>query len=377
MIQRSLTVGFDAHTLGKKATGNEAYAAGLISGFAKQQNIDFTLYLSQQNKILESHFNAKQVSNSSIKRLSYDFPLLLATDKPDIVHFQYISPIFCSVPTVLTVHDLSYLHHPECFPLAMRKRLEWLVPRAIANAAHIVTPSQTSKEDVINTYGLHESFVSVVHNGVSDIFAPASEQEQARVRTKFSCQKPYFIIVGALQPRKNLKRVFKAYADAIASGQLDIDMVVVGPQRWNQHCVLDLAKELGISERTNVAGYVDDIDLVALYSAAQFSIYASLFEGFGLPIVESMACGTPVITSNTSCMPEVAGGAALLVDPTDQHSIMESLIELSNSAQLCEQLKQKGLVNSGKYRWDSAAKKMCGIYHSVAQTASLHVPENG
>ena len=151
-----------------------------------------------------------------------------------------------------------------------------------------------------------------------------------------------------------------------------LDMRVVGPKRWKQHSIVDLASKLGISERVRVVGYVDEPDLVALYSGAQFSVYASLFEGFGLPIIESMACGTPVITSNTSCMPEISGGAALLVEPTDTQEIMQAIVELSNNQQLRLELKRKGIVNSEKFCWKNAASQMQDIYRSVAQTQLLH-----
>ena len=374
MVSQNLKVGFDAHTLGKKATGNEVYAEGLIAGYTElqSQEFDFTLYVTAPIPQFEGQFKMQVIANSPVKRLVCDFPFLLGRDKPDVVHFQYISPMFCSVPTVLTVHDLSFLHHPECFPISMRKRLEWLVPRAIKKATHIVTPSHMSKLDIIKNYGLNEDEVSVVYNGVSEIFSPASEQRIENVQSKYGCSKPYLIVVGALQPRKNLKRVLEAYAEAIKSVKVMLDMRVVGPKRWKQHSIVDLASKLGISERVRVVGYVDEPDLVALYSGAQFSVYASLFEGFGLPIIESMACGTPVITSNTSCMPEISGGAALLVEPTDTQEIMQAIVELSNNQQLRLELKRKGIVNSEKFCWKNAASQMQDIYRSVAQTQLLH-----
>lgn len=367
-MSSKITLGFDAHTIGNQATGNEVYAAGLIEGFRRNNFKDLEcVYYVSNSQILQSEANVRSLkTKSSMLRLALTFPYLLRRDQIQIAHFQYIAPLFLKTPFVLTVHDLSYLSHAQYFPYLMRKRLQWMVPLAVKKASHIVTVSESSKNDLIREYGLSEEKVSVVYNGVADIFFPASEIEEQRVREKYDCTTPYFLVVGALQPRKNLRRVIQTYAKLVKNNQIATRLVIAGPRSWKHQSVDELVKKLGIESYVKITGYVPDEDLVALYSAAKFSIYASLFEGFGLPIVESMACGTPVITSNTSSMPEVAADAALLVDPQDDQSIADAILMLDRDMKLREQLKQRGLLNAKRFSWKNAAQRMYEIYKQVA-----------
>lgn len=280
------------------------------------------------------------------------------------------APNFVPPPTrtrrlVLTVHDLAFKRFPESTPLATRRWLTRL-DRALVQAAQVIAVSEATKRDLVELYPVDPGRVTVVPHGVDrDLFRPAPSDEIEGVRRRFGINGPYLFFVGGIEPRKNLPRLVRGFARI--AGEADAVLVVAGASvPWNPEGRAELAQVLaGIPEdlrrRIVFAGYLADRDKVALLSGAEALVFPSLYEGFGLPVLEAMACGTPVLTSNVSALPEVAGDAAILVDPLDEESIADGMKRLLDDRGLRGRLRAAGLARAGGFSWRETARKTAAV----------------
>jgi glycosyltransferase involved in cell wall biosynthesis len=289
----------------------------------------------------------------------------------------FFAPNFLPPPTrtrhlVLTVHDLAFRLFPDSAPMATRERLSSRLGPALQRASRVIAVSEHTRQDLLDSYGVEPDRVSVIPLGVDfDVFRPASEDAVREVRRRFGIDGPYVVTLGAVEPRKGLPSIVRAYA------ALDVDvrptLVHVGPVvAWNPEgweTLRPVLDDLSPSTRRGIVftGYVSDEDKVALLSGAEALIYTSLYEGFGLPIVEAMACGTPVLTSNVSASPETAGGAALLVDPTDEASITAGIERLLTDTSLRERLRVAGIARSREFSWTRTSVKTAEVLHAAAE----------
>jgi glycosyltransferase involved in cell wall biosynthesis len=264
---------------------------------------------------------------------------------------------------VITLHDMAVFPHPEWFSTAYATWKRTLVPRIAKRAKGILTVSEFSKSIISTHLDIDPQKIKVVHNGVNtDRFTPASDAEIKRLREKYDLRSHYLLTLGSLDPRKNFKRTVEAWNQCRQEeGLKDFVLAIAGASNAN-FGDLDVDFDTEVIKRL---GYVDDEDLPALYSGALGFVLPSLFEGFGLPVVEAMACGTPVITSNTTALDEVAGEAALKVDPAKIQSIREGMLELIHSPELQATLTDRGLNRIQKFSWDKAAEN---IYHYLKNT---------
>ncbi len=278
----------------------------------------------------------------------------------------FYSPDFLLPPTrarrtLVTIHDLSYVRVPECFPAPLLRYLARAVPPSIARADLILADAVSTQRDLVEVYGVPLEKVRVLYSGVDARFSPhVAPDAQARVRA-LTRGKPYVLSVSTLQPRKNYARLVEAFGKLISDSRFQISdllLVIAGGRGWLFDEVFQVVARLGLQARVVFPEFVADDDLPALYAGAMLFAYPSLYEGFGLPIVEAMACGAPVITSNASSLPEVAGEAALYFDPRDVEAMADALHRALTDASLRESLRARGFAQARRFSWEQAAREL-------------------
>lgn len=259
------------------------------------------------------------------------------------------------VKSVIALHDLNYLHFPENLPPAARWYYRRYFPAYARNATRLVTVSQYSRNDISGSYGIDPERIDVVYNGVSEVFRPLDEKEKADVKMKYAAGKPYFVFVGALNPRKNLDRLLLAFEKFCRRGQSDAKLLIVGSPMFRSHFFRVGNASEGTEDRIAFLGRLPRQELARVVGGAMSLVLPSTFEGFGIPIIEAMACDVPVITSNTTSMPEVAGDAALLVDPYSVDSISDGLSAMALDPELQAGLIARGRKQRERFSWDKTA----------------------
>ncbi len=373
-------IGIDAHAIGAQQGGNETYISNLIIALAEaDQENRYTLYLAS-NPAAEQWRG--RFPNFEIRLLPPPTPLVrvpvalafeLRRRAVDVLHVQFTAPPFCPVPVVATIHDLAFEHLPETFTRRGKTQLRMTVRRTAQRAARIATVSEFSRQDIIRTYQIAPEKVVVTWNGIEARFTPhsPSDNEGAKqavdVRRRYGISKEFLLAVGSLQPRKNLVRLLRAYS-RLRSTHPDFthQLVIAGRKLWLAEEILaEIARQPWAGD-VIVTGYVPDEELPAFYRAASALVYPSLFEGFGLPPLEAMACGTPVITSNTSSLPEVVGEAALLIDPYSETELAAAMLRIIADQPLRAQLQASGLKRAGLFTWRATAEKTLQLYREAS-----------
>lgn len=259
------------------------------------------------------------------------------------------------VRTVLTVHDVIPLQTPEQVKWIHRIYYQRYLRRFMERADQVLTVSEYTKTSIVETSGISPDKIKVVYNGCRDIFRPVAQEQQSAVRARFSDGKPYFFYTGAIHPRKNIPRLIRAFDRFKAATGAPVQLLLGGRFAWHTGEVTTAYEQSPHKNDVKILGYVDDADLPLLMGSALAITYPSLSEGFGLPVLEAMYCEVPVLTSNTTALPEVAGDAALLVDPADEDALVHGLIQLWQEEALRDSLVAKGRVQRTQFSWDLAA----------------------
>lgn len=259
------------------------------------------------------------------------------------------------VPQVVEFHDLNFEHFPEDMPKIHLWHYKKFFPKFARKAERIVTVSEFSKQDIVKCYGVDPEKIDVAYNGVNEIFAPLTAEQQDQVRAKYSEGHPYFMFVGSLHPRKNLARLFTAFDRFKSRNKNDVKLVIVGEKRWWTEPIQKAFSAMSCKDDVIFTGRLSAEDLHQVTAAAVASVYVSYFEGFGIPILEAFKSDTPVITSNVTSMPEVAGGAALLVDPFNEDDIAEAMAKVLDE-NVRKELIEKGRIRAMDFSWDKAAE---------------------
>lgn len=270
------------------------------------------------------------------------------------------------VPTLAVIHDLNFEHYPADLPLHIRIFYRTMFPRYARKADRLVTVSEFSKNDICEQYGISPAKIDVTYNGVNEAFSPISESEKDASKSRFADGKHYFVFVGSLHPRKNISRLFKAFDAFSKQSNDDIRLVIVGEKYyWNAE-MKSVFETMQFSERVMFSGRLSAGDLKLAVGGALAMVYVPYFEGFGIPILEGFKCGVPVITSNVTSMPEVAGGAALLTDPFSEEAISEALQKITLDEALRKRLVEKGFERVRQFNWHKTAEQ---LWQSVAKLA--------
>ncbi len=364
----------DAHAIGCHLTGNEVYIRNLLNEFAHlDQDSHVVAYISKPNapEFIPKRFETRWVSDNPYKRLAWDMPRHVAHDHPDLLHVQYTGPLGTSVPLVVSIHDVSYLEHPEYFSTFRATQLKLTVKRTAERAAKILTPSEFSKTAIMRHYGIEDERVVVVPNAVSSQFVPMDRnQAQARIQRKLGIPAPFVLTIGDLQPRKNHMGLLHAFEQVIASHpKLPHHLVFAGKETWYSPRLHEAVAKSKVADRIHFTGFVEDEDVVTLYGACDLFVYPSFYEGFGLPILEAMACGRAVACSNATAMPEVAGSAALLFDPKNTEEMAHMICDALLNPDVRTRLELLGPQHAATFSWEKAAAETLNVYYEVAGAA--------
>ena len=270
------------------------------------------------------------------------------------------------VATVVTVHDMSLRLYPQCHPVRRLLLNRPLMHLAIRRASSIVTVSNSARRDLLRLHGVAPDRVAVVHEAASPAFRPIADRPWLEdVRARHALPRQFMLYVGTIEPRKNLSRLMSAFADARKAG-IPHHLVCVGPYGWSSRDLAGHIERLGIQDVVHFTGYVPFEDLPAIYNLGEFFAFPSLYEGFGLPVVEAMACGIPVLTSTTSSLGEIAGDAAETIDPTDTDAIADAIVRLATDADLRRDRAERGLQRARSFSWAQTARDMLAVYQRAA-----------
>ena len=290
-------------------------------------------------------------------------PNLLKRLQIDLAHATFVPPPFMPVDYVFTVHDLSPLLRPEFYDPRVRRKLRFLIRRGIERAKVVLCISETTREHVIQEFKVSEDRLAVAYHGVNPRFSPGStERARQSVRDAFGIDGRYMLFLGKIEARKNVARLLEAFAEFRHSGDEDIKLVLAGRRHWGVNDIDELIEKLKLGESVIETGFVADDMVPELYRAAEFMVFPSLWEGFGLPLLEAMACGTPVITSNVSCLPEIAGAAATQVDPLDTEAIADAMGKVSSDDVLRNSLRERGFSRAREFTWENTAAATLAVY---------------
>lgn len=259
-------------------------------------------------------------------------------------------------PSIPVIHDLNFFHNPQWIEWAPMKYYSYFFPRFIKKAQHIITVSDFSKKDICERFQIEKHNISVVYNGSSEGFVPLNDSKKEEVRKKYAANKQFFLFVGLVHPRKNLLRTIEAFEIFKKKTESEIKLLIVGSTKYMTPDVKKAYDKSKVKNDIYFVGRLPDIELKKVTASALAQVYVSLFEGFGIPILEAMSCETPVITSNTSSMPEVGGNAVLYADPYNIESIADAMIQIFKDDKLRGNLIKKSIEQKNKFNWDKTAE---------------------
>ena len=366
-----MRIGIDASraVVGEK-TGTETYSYHLIRELLRLDSPhDYTLYFNHPppSGTFPSAPNvADRVMPQPRLWTHGRLSLEMATNPPDVLFVPaHVLPLVRPKRTVVTIHDLGYLHYWNTHPFLRRWYLHLATRRDAHDATRVIADSDATKKDLVERYGVAAQKTTVVYPGVDPRFrAPEDPAEAGRTALRYGLEQPYFLFLGTLHPRKNIVGMLRAYASVKERlrGPRPHAFAVVGKAGWRADEIKAEADKSGAC----TLGYVDFEDMPHLIGAATALVLVSFYEGFGLPALEAMACGTPVIVSNTSSLPEVVGDAGLLVDPHNEREIADALVSVAEDSGLREKLRERGLARAREFSWEKAARQVLRILEDAA-----------
>ena len=375
--RRPLLVGVDGTTLKSERSGIGFYTEHLVAGLLALDG-EYQYIVFSNSKVSCDWIPAAWVHMGQgfpIRGIWMQaiLPLLLRQARVDVCHYtNYLAPLLSRCPAIVTIHDMSVTLLPRHSPLKKRLLLRLLIPLVARKAEAIITVSDASRQDIIRVLGVPEQKVHRIYEGVSQTFRPVEDEEEVRrVAERYGLRGRYFIAVGTVEPRKNLVRLARAFSTFLDRTRSDVQLLVVGGRGWRSGPILGEMKGL-LGEALVWPGYAPSADLPCLYTGAMALVYPSLYEGFGLPLLEAMACGTPVISSNASSLREVGGEAALYVAPEDAEEIARAMIRILDEPGLREALRKKGLERAPRFSWEQAALQTRRLYEEVGNARATH-----
>lgn len=365
-----MRIAFDGTTLRPARTGVGYYTEHLLHHLATESADDEIIVISNRPLDTTSPLpsNVRVVSSSShLPRLVWMqaiAPRLLRRLGVDVAHFTNgMVPLAASVPTVVTIHDMSLTMFPRYHPPRRVLLNRPLVDVAARRADAIITVSESAKRDIVRLYGSQSERIHVVHEAAAPSFQPIRAQAVLdRVRHRYDLAKRFVLYVGTIEPRKNLPKLIEGFARRRQSGELSHQLVCAGPYGWLSRDIEDLIDRLKIEQSVRFTGYVPFDDLAALYSLAEMFVFPSLYEGFGLPVIEAMACGTPVITGHVAALAEVGGNAVEQVGHLDAESLGDAMVRLAGNPRRREELTALGLQRAHTFSWQRAARETLKVY---------------
>jgi glycosyltransferase involved in cell wall biosynthesis len=374
VAQGPLRVGIDSHSAEADGEGNATYCRNLIAAlFAAPGDESYALlardpahafYTSLPERDRSAVVGVRQ--GAGLLRVALTLRRAAARQRVDCLHVQYAAPFGWRRPLVVTVHDLGFLHVPESFPAALRVALRVIVPRSVARATAVITDSEFCRQDIAARYRVPLDKVAAVPLGTAPAFHPRPPAETAAVLARYGLENGFLFSLGRLNRRKNLARLLLAYERLRAAGVTGAPLVIGGKPDFGAEDLLARAKLAPRGGGVRFVGLIPDADLPHFYGGAACFVYPSLFEGFGLPLAEAMACGTPVVGADRTALPELVGDAGLLVDPESVDAIAEAVTRVLKDRDLAADLGRRGLERSRRSSWAATARRTLGIYRAAA-----------
>lgn len=372
------TVGINAQLL----TGSQGYRRAGIHNYIGQlllhlapldSEFEFAVYCNSCQDLRESGLKVVSTRwpvDRPVGRILWEqlaWPFSAWRRQLALIHsMAFVTPAAKVAPSVVTVYDLSFIHYPEQFPRSRQVYLAGQTRRSCRSARRVVTISESGRQDVHHFFDVPLARIDVISPGVGERFRLVSANEATAFREKHGLPERYILHVGTLQPRKNIPLLIEAFATLRRD---DVALVLVGGKGWFYEEIFERVSTLGLGRQVLFPGYVSDVELPLWYNAAAALVFPSYYEGFGMPILEAMACGTPVIAAQTSAIPEVAGDAALLFDPQDMTALSECIAAVLDRPEQANAMRQRGFSQAQRFSWRRAAQAMLDVYRkSLAET---------
>ncbi len=375
-----MRIGIDYTAAVRQGAGIGRYTRGLVAALAEHDSENRYVLFSAGGDVpgttWPANFSRRALPLTDRhlailwQRLRLPVPVECFTGRLDLFHSpDFVLPPVRRARMVLTVHDLSFMHYPECSSPPLLAYLMSAVPRSVRRARAILADSESTRRDVVALLGVPAEQVFVIYPGAEPRFAPgpADDEATAAVLARYGIRRPYILSVGTLQPRKNYVRLIQAYTSLRRERRLPHELVIAGGRGWLDQEIDTAIAAAGPEAPVRLVGFAADADLPALYRAADLFAFPSLYEGFGIPILEALGCGTPVVAGNTSSLPEAAGDAALLVDPFDVAGLSAAIWRLLDDSALRNDLRAKGFEQVRRFSWAQAAEQLLAVYTHVAR----------
>ena len=374
-----MRIAIDAHMIGQRETGNERYTRNLIAGLSRvDADNEYTVLVTDARPLrqaveLPPNFAIRIVRpKANLPRLLWTIPEACRRVGAQVVHVSYTAPPIGPCATVVTVHDTAFARFPSFFSLRDRLLLSVTVPMSCRSAARVIAVSEHTKRDLVERYAISQDKIRVVYEAAERRFASeVPARHVVQVRQRYASGRRYVLAVGNIQPRKNLGLLIEAFAIMVSRGVAhgDTALVIAGQKTWGSSATLRTITKCGLGGRVCLPGFVPDGDLPALYRGAEVFAYPSLYEGFGLPPLESMASGTPVVSSNAGALAEVVGDGGVLVAPYDASRWADAIGRLLEDEGHWREMRDRGFRRVARFSWDDTARKTLSVYRSAAETA--------
>jgi len=373
-------IGLNAHLLNLsgnyRSAGINWYIYHLLRNLPRASDLDYTVFTSEPRAHdTLTHLaitRSRLPTHIPIARIVWEQfiqPFEIRRAKLDLLHaLAFAGPRLLEIPWVVTVYDLSFIRYPQSFNTANRVYLTWAVRDAVRRANRVIAISASTKRDLVEMFGVAENKIDVVYCGTDPLFSPEANPAQRRPRMP----EKMILYVGTLEPRKNVAQLIRAFARVKREAHMPHKLVLIGARGW-KHTDVDAAIEQeNIRAEVILPGYVPTEDLPSWYRAADLFVYPTRYEGFGMPALEAMACGTPVVTTNASSLPEVVGDAALQVAPDDLPALADAMTRALTDSTLREQMRARGLAQAKQFSWTRTGNETAAIYRSVLAPGAHH-----
>lgn len=367
-----MRIGIDARLTHYRQAGISRYTIQLVEALARLDPTDHFVLLQSfrapEPLVTHPAFERRSLYTPAHHALEQcTLPLEIRKFALDVLHSpDFLPPFRRNCRSVITIHDLAFLLYPH-FLTKESARYYGQIDEAVRRTDAIIAVSEATKNDIVRLLGVPESRITVVYEAASSVFRPLDRtQAAAHVRERFGVRGDYVLFISTIEPRKNVPTLLKAFHKLLKDYRLDLQLVLAGDKGWLLDEVFQLVTDLGLGDHVLIPGRVSTDDLVQLYNAAQVLVAPSIYEGFGLTPLEAMACGTPVVVSNVSALPEIVGDAGLLVDPYDIEQLAVAMWRAVTDSELRQNLIAKGLKRASFFSWDRAAKETLELYHRLA-----------
>ncbi len=368
-----MRIALNAQLLATSRFGIENYIYNLVKAFSQEdKNNTFDVFSSIKHDDLESE-NVRIIKTSVpfynyFSRILWEqavMPFKISGydvfHNPD--HMLPMMPI--NTKKVITVHDLAFYKHPETFSARKRIFKQAMTPGSIRKADAIIAVSKNTKRDIVDLFKVDPDKIHVVYNGLNEEFSPANEDKLRIYKKAKRLEKPYILFVGTIEPRKGIQDLIKAFDMLSEGSNKDLELIIAGRNGWLSGHIHEIAKASAKKDRIRFIGKVDAQELPLLYSGAEVFVYPSIYEGFGFPPLEAMACGTPVITTDSSSLPEVVGSAALSVPPKQPTALAYAISRVLSDTELRAALVDSGIEQAAKFSWSKCAAQTAKVYKSL------------